>query len=150
MDTVKCAVDLQVFFSELDAQYSVSRTKNVIFPSLKKYMLCRTNESSAVGLALNVEFVSLVAPRSTRAPAASVVIMCVSEPIEFMDRTERPLALDTVDRDGETRGSLILQDTMGCDMGGDVRSLSVSALYVYPLRKVVVTSYTRQPCSVLF
>ena len=86
-------------------------------------MSCRTNESSDVGLALRVKFVSLVAPRSTRcALVASAVIICVSEPIEFMDRTERPLALDTVDRDGETRGSesLILQDTMRSDMGGDV------------------------------
>jgi hypothetical protein len=38
-----------------------------------------------------------------------------------MERTERPLALDTVDRDGETRGSLILQD-MGV--------LSISALHL--------------------
>ena len=52
---------------------------------------------------------------------ASAVIMYVSETIEFMDRTERPLELDTVDRDGETLGSLIpwliLQDTMRSDMG---------------------------------
>ena len=94
-----------------------------MFPSLKKYMSCRTNESLDVGLALRIKFVSLVAPRSTCcAPVASVVIMCVSVPIEFMERTERPLVLDTVDRDGETRGSesLILQDTMRSDMRGDV------------------------------
>ena len=36
---------------------------------------------------------------------ASAVIMCVSEPIEFMERTERPLALDALDRAGETLGS---------------------------------------------
>ena len=89
----------------------------MIFPSLKKYLLCRTNESSAVELAVQVEFVSLVAPRSTR---ASVAIMCVSETMEFMERTETLLALDTVDRDGETQGSFILQDTMRSDMEGDV------------------------------
>jgi hypothetical protein len=57
--------------------------------------------------------------------------MCVSEPIESMERTESPLALGAVDRDGETRDSLIFQDTMGCDMGGDVRSLSISTRYIY-------------------
>jgi hypothetical protein len=113
-----------VFFSEPDARYRAPHTKNVIFPSLKKYVSCRTNESSVGRLVLNVKFVSLVAPRSThRASVASAVIMCVSETIEFMDRTERPLALDTVDRDGETLGSLILnfslitQDTKLSDMG---------------------------------
>jgi hypothetical protein len=40
--------------------------------------------------------------------------------MEFMERTETLLALDTVDRDGETQGSFILQDTMRSDMEGDV------------------------------
>ena len=43
-----------------------------------------------------------------------VVIMCVSGAIESMETTERELALD---RDGETQGSLVLQDTMRGDMG---------------------------------
>ena len=48
---------------------------------------------------------------------ASVVLMCVSEPIVFMETIERKLALD---RDGETRGSSIFHDTMRGDMGEDV------------------------------
>ena len=53
-------------------------------------------------MALQVEFGSL-APRSTRyAPVASVVIMCVSKPIEFMERTQILALLDTVDRGGES------------------------------------------------
>ena len=46
-----------------------------------------------------------------------MAIMCVSEPIEFMETIERELALD---RDGETRGSSIFHDTMRGDMGEDV------------------------------
>jgi hypothetical protein len=47
-------------------------------------------------------------------PVGSVGIM--SEMIELMETTEPPLALDTPA--GETRGSLIFQDTIRRDMGG--------------------------------
>lgn len=50
---------------------------------------------------------------------ASVVIVCVSETIEFMEITETALALDWV---GETVtwGSLVLQDTVRRDVGGSL------------------------------
>ena len=59
---------------------------------------------------------------------ASVVIMCVSDPIESMETIERELALD---RDGETRGSSILHDTMRGDMG-EMYDLyqSISGIYM--------------------
>lgn len=104
-------------FGEPGAQYRASRTKNVMFPSLKKYTWCRANDSSAIGLTLREKFVSL-APRSAGCtPVDPVVIMCVSGAIESMETTERELALD---RDGETQDSLVLQDTMRGDMVGKV------------------------------
>jgi hypothetical protein len=53
MNTIKCTIDLRYCqrVSESGAYDAVTRTKNVIFPSLKKYVPCRTNESLVVGLA---------------------------------------------------------------------------------------------------
>ncbi len=43
-----------------------------------------------------------------------VPVVIVSETIELIETTEAPLALDTA---GETRGSLVFQDTMRGVMG---------------------------------
>ncbi len=115
MNAIQCAIDLQLFFSEPCAQYRALRTKNVRFPSLKKYTSCCTNDSSVVGFALPCQFVSLAPSSAGCTPAAPAVFM--SEAIELMETTETPLALDTA---GETRDSLTFQDTIRRDMGEGV------------------------------
>lgn len=81
----------------------------MIFPSLKKYVSCCTNDSAVDGLALPGQLVNL-APRSAGCtPVGSVVIM--SETIELIETTEPPL-----DMAGGTRGSLFIQDTIRRDM----------------------------------
>ena len=116
-----------------------------MFPSLKKYVSCRMNESSAASLTFVEKFVRLAPKSAGFTLVASVVIMCVSETIESIETTETELELD---RDGETRGSI--QDTIRGDMReGDVGSLS----YRFPLFMCVckvmtpVTSYTRRSRS---
>ena len=59
---------------------------------------------------------------------ASVVIMCVSETIEFIETTETVLALDWT---GEMWGSLNHQDTMRRAMEGMCYPHRLSAIYVY-------------------
>jgi hypothetical protein len=56
--------------------------------------------------------VSLEPSSADCTPVASVGIM--SEMIELIETTEPPLALDTA---GETRDSLVFQDTIRRDMG---------------------------------
>lgn len=52
MNTIKCTIDLRYdTVSESSVYNAVTRTRNVIFPSLKKYVSCRLNESLVVGLA---------------------------------------------------------------------------------------------------
>jgi hypothetical protein len=80
-------------------------------------MLCRTYEEPADGLALPGKFMSLTPRSAGSIVVASVIIMCVFETIESLEITETELALD---RDGETQGSLVLQDTIRCGMGEDV------------------------------
>ena len=113
MNTIECAVDLQPFQRESYSQHRTSRTKNVTFPSLMKNMSCFTNESTVGGLALPGpgQFVNLAPSSAGCTAVVSVVIM--SEKIELMETTEPPLALDTA---GETRGSLVFQDTIRRDM----------------------------------
>jgi hypothetical protein len=114
MNTIECAIDLQTFSVSQTHNTEMSRTKNVIFPSLKKYMSCRTNESPADGLALPGQFVTFAPSSAGCTPTASVVTM--SEMIELIETTEPPLAL-RVDTAGETWGSLVFQDTIRGDMG---------------------------------
>lgn len=80
-------------------------------------MLCRTYDDPAVGLALPGKFVSLTPRSAGRILVASVIIMCVFETMVSVEIAETELALD---RDGETQGSLVLQDTIRCGMGEDV------------------------------
>jgi hypothetical protein len=117
MNTIECAIDLQPFSVKSDSRRRTPRTKNVMFPSLKKYVSCFTNDSAVDGLApLPGQFVSLgpLASSAGFTPVGSVVIM--SEMIELIETTEPPLALDTA---GETRGSLFIQDTIRRDMMGE-------------------------------
>lgn len=50
MDTIKCTIDLRYCQRVKGSYAAVIRTKNEIFPSLKKYVSCRRNESLDVGL----------------------------------------------------------------------------------------------------
>lgn len=60
MNTIKCTIDLPHCQQVTGTHSAVTRTKNVIFPSLKKYVSCRGNESLVVGLASADTPVSLV------------------------------------------------------------------------------------------
>ena len=52
MNTIKCTIDLPYRQRVTGTHNAATRTKNVIFPSLKKYVSCRGNESLVViGLA---------------------------------------------------------------------------------------------------
>ena len=48
MDTVHCTTDLWADQYVVYTNHRMSRTKNVTFPSLKKYSRCLMNESSGV------------------------------------------------------------------------------------------------------
>ena len=81
-----------------------------------------------VGLSLLGKFVSLARSSAGCVPVALVVIMCVSETIEFMETTETALALTGLVRRGVRRSSKILCDVTWegmCDPHG------FFALYVY-------------------
>lgn len=49
MNTIKCTIDLRYCQRVKGSYDAVIRTKKVIFPSLKKYVSCRRNESLDVG-----------------------------------------------------------------------------------------------------
>jgi hypothetical protein len=91
----------------------VTQTRKVILPSLKKYLSCRTNESSETSCIPSLP-PEIVAPWGKGAPRAVGDITSGFENMESKETMETPLALDRV---GELQ---ISSPTQGAEPVGDV------------------------------
>jgi hypothetical protein len=128
MDAIQRTINLRDGQCNRFAKHGRPRTRNVTFPSLKKYLSCRTNESSGVvwlplgGLPpRNLgRFACLVASnlalgRQGASEAAGDIFqqLSVSENVESNETIEAAL-----DRMGDMQSSLSLQETMRCAITG--------------------------------
>ena len=111
----------------------MSHTKNVIFPSSKKYVSCRRYESSVDELVSSGGLVDLAPNSMGCVLAAPRVIVCRSETMEWMEVIETGLALDS--GAGENWGWLPFKETIrrAIDRGvWDDDHYQFSPLYVHP------------------
>jgi hypothetical protein len=120
MDAVQCPIHLQGGQYVGDASHRRPRTRNVTFPSLKKYASCLMNESSEVtcpplGVILASEqlgrFVCL-APRPALGSSEAVGDFC--ERLEYVSENveSNETMVAALDRTGDMEISLSLQETM--------------------------------------
>jgi hypothetical protein len=100
-------------------RYESQHTKNVMFPSLKKYVSCRRNESSILGYALEGVGPALASPVEEFTELVPVSVTssgtfgsCMSDVIDSNETTEAEL-----EDAGDAAGALAPQETMCGAMG---------------------------------